>query len=189
MMNTLEAAKLGQSHAERRFVLDALSAGLRADGRRPLDSRRVRLHFARAHAQSSCEVQLGRSRVRCVCSGEVAAPRPGRPTEGSIAFKTTMSPMASAAFSSMSARDLASHPVAVAIGTVVERAVRDSRTVDVETLCIISGSRVWSLSLDLQVRAWLWWEETDREKEKGCCEASFASLTLPRRLNTNAKAP
>lgn len=164
MMNTLEAAKLGQSHAERRFVLDALSAGLRADGRRPLDSRRVRLHFARAHAQSSCEVQLGRSRVRCVCSGEVAAPRPGRPTEGSIAFKTTMSPMASAAFSSMSARDLASHPVAVAIGTVVERAVRDSRTVDVETLCIISGSRVWSLSLDLQVRGCGGKRRTERKR-------------------------
>ena len=87
VVDLASAARLGQSRAERDFILLALREGFRADGRQPWDTRKMRLHFSRGHAQSSCEVQLGRTRARCVCTGDTLAPRAGRSAEGIIRFK------------------------------------------------------------------------------------------------------
>lgn len=72
-MSTREGA--WQSKNDHNFILRSLRNGRRIDGRRPGDMRLLRMVFARAEGQASCEVQLGRTRVLAVVKGEVSSLR------------------------------------------------------------------------------------------------------------------
>jgi hypothetical protein len=76
--------------------LQALQEGQRIDGRAPFESRPLRLHFSLD--DSSCTVQLGRTRVLAVVSAALDAPYADRHSEGSLRFNVEFSPMASPAF-------------------------------------------------------------------------------------------
>lgn len=60
-----------QSKNDHDFILRALRSGRRADGRQLGDMRLLRMVFARAEGQASAEIQLGRTRVLGVVTGEV----------------------------------------------------------------------------------------------------------------------
>lgn len=60
-----------QSKNDHDFILRALRSGRRADGRKLGDMRMLRMVFARAEGQASAEIQLGRTRVLGVVTGEV----------------------------------------------------------------------------------------------------------------------
>lgn len=60
-----------QSKNDREFILRSLRSGRRGDGRKTGDMRLLRMVFARAEGQASAEVQLGRTRILAVVSGEV----------------------------------------------------------------------------------------------------------------------
>lgn len=74
-----------------------------------------------------------------VVTGEIVEPSPYRPNEGFFHFNVEFSPMASPAFE-------VGRPSAqgVEIGRVVERVIKQSRALDVESLCILSGQKVKS---------------------------------------------
>lgn len=72
-MSTREGA--WQSKNDHSFILRALRSGRRIDGRKLGDMRLLRMVFARAEGQASCEVQLGRTRVLAVVKGEVSGCR------------------------------------------------------------------------------------------------------------------
>lgn len=77
------------------FLKAALREGVRVDGRRDVDARRMRFSFIE---NGSCEVLLGKTRVLCVVTGVVVDPYPDRPNDGMYTFDVVLSPMASAAF-------------------------------------------------------------------------------------------
>lgn len=129
---------------ERVFVRDALAGGLRVDGRGPLDMRAVGLTWR----PGAAEVQLGRTRVLAVVTADMVEPFPDRPAEGFLAFYVNFSPMASPHFEASGGRQ---PERATELCRVLERAVRDSRALDVEGLCILAGSRVWSVRCDVHV--------------------------------------
>ena len=60
-----------------------------------------------------------------------------RPNEGSLRFNVELSPMASPAFE-------AGRPgeAAIEVMRLLERALRDSRAVDLEALCVLVGQKV-----------------------------------------------
>ncbi|GAB5593540.1 3'-5'-exoribonuclease [Umbelopsis nana] len=128
---------------EKQFVLNALKEGLRVDGRRPYDFRSLQISFLKdfGHVQ----VQLGRTRVSAKVSAEVVRPRPDKPTEGLLLFNTEISPMASPAFEVGRPSE-----EEVIISRTIEKALRRSRAVDTEGLCIVAGEKVWSIRVDLQ---------------------------------------
>ena len=70
-------------------------------------------------------------------SCEVVRPRPQRPTEGELFFNVELSPMASPAFEVGRPS-----PVATRIARMLERCLKESRAVDMESLCIIAGEKV-----------------------------------------------
>ena len=80
-----------------------------------------------------------------VTSCEGVEPYPDRPTEGFFKFNIEFSPMASSAYGGRESS------LSVEIGRVVERGLRESRSVDTEALCIIAGAKVWSVRLDIHV--------------------------------------
>eukprot|EP00474_Spongospora_subterranea_P010888 CRZ11346.1 hypothetical protein [Spongospora subterranea] len=124
------------SNIERDFIVSALSEARpeRIDGRRPYDHRSVAIAFPSAWGVAVA--QIGRTRVLSRVSCEMVIPSPDRPTEGSIRF-----------YVDCPKDKLLSSTIA----STIEKCVRNSGAIDVETLCIISGVRSWALRVDVFV--------------------------------------
>ncbi|KAF9365388.1 hypothetical protein BGX34_010210 [Mortierella sp. NVP85] len=127
---------------EREFLLAALKEGARIDGRSFYDFRSLRLSFGADYG--NVEVQLGNTRVLAKVSCEVLRPYPDKPTEGFLMFNTEVSPMASSVFEIGRQTD-----EEVLVSRLIEKAMRRSRALDTEGLCIVAGEKVWSIRVDI----------------------------------------
>ncbi|XP_068718992.1 exosome complex component RRP45-like isoform X1 [Montipora capricornis] len=132
------------SSSEREFLLQGIKSRKRLDGRETYDFRKIQISFGvdRGH----CEVQLGRTRVLGQVSCQVAEPRPNRPTEGQLFINVELSPMASPAFEVGRSTEFS-----IELNRFMERFYVESRAIDVESLCIVAGEKVWSVKVDLHV--------------------------------------
>ncbi|RKO93565.1 ribosomal protein S5 domain 2-type protein [Blyttiomyces helicus] len=129
---------------ERNFVLRSLREGCRTDGRGPHDMRDFKISLGPHYGHS--EVLLGKTRVTANVSCEMVRPLPTNPTEGFIQFNTDFSPMASPAFEAGRISD-----EEVLVSRLLEKALRRSRAVDTEGLCIVAGEKVWAVRVDIRV--------------------------------------
>jgi exosome complex component RRP45 len=77
---------------------------------------------------------------------QVVEPSSHRPAEGVIRYSVEFSPMAAPSF--QAGRPL---PAAVEVLRVVERALKESRAVETESLCIVAGEKVWAVRVDITV--------------------------------------
>ncbi|EKU21492.1 exosome complex component RRP45 [Nannochloropsis gaditana CCMP526] len=132
---------------EREFILTALKdENCRADGRTPADTRELRVTYARAEGQATAEIQLGKTRVLTVVTSELTPPYPDRPAEGFLNLNVEYSPMAT-----LGIDNARTNPTLVEVDRVIERCLRQSRALDTEALCVIAGSKVWSLRCDVRI--------------------------------------
>ncbi|KAF0932215.1 hypothetical protein E2562_008738 [Oryza meyeriana var. granulata] len=129
---------------ERDFIESALQSDLRVDGRRPFDFRRLKILFGRE--DGSAEVQLGDTRVMGYVTAQLLQPYKDRPNEGTLAIFTEFSPMADPAFEPGRPGESA-----IELGRVIDRGLRESRAVDMESLCVVAGKHVWSVRVDLHI--------------------------------------
>jgi exosome complex component RRP45 len=120
---------------------------IRIDGRQPYDFRDVIIRFQEERL-GQVQVSVGKTRVMAVVSYDITEPFPERPTEGFLIFNTELSPMAGLHYARQ--RSIQSE-ASIEISRVVERALRGSRAIDTEALCIVSGEKVWSLRVDMHV--------------------------------------
>ncbi|KAI8097789.1 ribosomal protein S5 domain 2-type protein [Halteromyces radiatus] len=127
---------------ENDFLLAALKANQRVDGRGIYDVRSIELKFGSDYGQ--VEVQLGRTRISATVSAQVIRPRQDKPTEGQLVFNTEISPMASPSFEAGSRSEQE-----VMISRLIEKSMRRSRAIDTEGLCIVAGEKVWQIRIDL----------------------------------------
>jgi len=131
------------SNNEREFIFSALKEhSLRIDGRSLWDVRKLKILFG--HQDGHAEVQLGTTRVIAHVSCEIVAPYLDRPTEGFYNFNIDFSPMADSSLEM-------GRGFIVEVGRVVERGLRESRAIDTEALCIVSGEKVWSIRCDVNI--------------------------------------
>ncbi|KAF0711802.1 Aste57867_5060 [Aphanomyces stellatus] len=145
------------SSNERDFLLASLKSNRntddktvqRADGRALLEFRRMQLSLRRSlqEHQSECELQLGRTRVLAVVSGEVVAPFPDRPTEGFLQFQVELSPMGASMFEHKQAHKA----WAAELSRIVERSIRDCKALDTEALAIVAGESVWAIKCTVHI--------------------------------------
>ncbi|BBM97158.1 exosome complex component RRP45 [Marchantia polymorpha subsp. ruderalis] len=132
------------SNNEKEFILAALRAEQRIDGRRPFDSRRLSITFSKQ--DGAVEVQQGQTRVMAVVTGTLGPPFPDRPTEGSLVIFTEFSPMADPSFELGRPGELS-----VELGRIIDRGLRESRAVDTESLCVLAGRAAWQIRLDIHI--------------------------------------
>lgn len=133
------------SNNEREFIVKALrESELRVDGRGPFDLRPVSYRFG--PKDGTCEVTLGKTRVLAVVSAELEPPAGGRGNEGRVTINVEFSPMASPNFEPGRPGEEASE-----LAVVLERAIRETGAVDVESLCVLAGRRVWHVRCDVHV--------------------------------------
>ncbi|KAK2908726.1 hypothetical protein Q8A67_004563 [Cirrhinus molitorella] len=132
------------SNCEKRFLLKAIEEKKRLDGRETYDYRNIKISFGTDYG--CCIVELGKTRVLCQVSCELVPPKDSRPTEGIMFFNLELSPMASPAFEPNRQSELS-----VTLNRQLERCLRNSKCIDTESLCVISGEKVWQIRVDVHV--------------------------------------
>ncbi|CAI0541846.1 unnamed protein product [Linum tenue] len=131
---------------EKKFIETALASNLRIDdyNRKPIEYRQLTINFGREDGSS--EVQLGHTRVMCFVSSQLVQPYRERPNEGTMSIFTEFSPMADPSFELGSPGE-----AAIELGRMIDRGLRGSRAVDMESLCVLAGKLVWAIRIDLHI--------------------------------------
>jgi len=132
------------SSCEKAFLLEGLWEGKRLDGRGTMEERNLEIIFGKDFG--SCQVTLGQTRVQASVSSSVTEPRVSRPNEGILSIYVDLSPIAAPRFEVGRLTE-----EGVEINRTLERCLKESRCLDLESLCIVSEEKVWSIRLDVQV--------------------------------------
>ncbi|XP_065076962.1 uncharacterized protein Rrp45 [Ochlerotatus camptorhynchus] len=132
------------SNNEKGFVQKALLESTRVDGRSLDEFRKLRINFGAEWG--SVHVSLGETRVLAQVSCEVVAPRATRPNEGTLFINVELGSMAAPHFESGRQSD-----AGVQLNRILERAIKDSGCVDLESLCLVADEKVWNLRVDINV--------------------------------------
>ena len=133
------------SNCEKTFVDKAILDNIRIDKRNLNEFRDLGIFFGREYGSVVCS--LGETRVFAYVSCELSTPKPSRPNEGTIFINVEMGPMAAPNFEiGFPLSDLC-----IQVNRVLERTLRESRCVDLESLCIIAEEKVWNLRVDISV--------------------------------------
>ncbi|RME78426.1 exosome complex protein Rrp42 [Candidatus Woesearchaeota archaeon] len=126
-------------------ILDAISRGMRFDGRQPLEYRDVKVTYdVTRNAEGSCIVQIGDTKVIAGVKMEVMKPYADAPDKGSLMVNVELLPLSSPSFErgppSMDAIEYA---------RVTDRAIRESGCIDFKELCIEEGEAAWMIIVDV----------------------------------------
>ncbi|RNA07885.1 Exosome complex component RRP45, partial [Brachionus plicatilis] len=126
------------------FVIKALSENLRLDKRSVYDIRDIKIDFLKT--RGSCLLSIGNTQVSAQVSAEIVKPKDSRPNEGIIKINLDLSPMGAQHFEVGKQSEQG-----VELNRLLERNLKQSRFLDIETLCIRAGEKVWQIRVDLNV--------------------------------------
>ncbi|XP_072942168.1 exosome complex component RRP45 [Epargyreus clarus] len=132
------------SNCEKNFLQNIVSEGHRLDGRNYNESRKLEISFGSDYG--SCSVSLGETKVFAQVSCEIVQPKQIRPNEGILFINLDITPMAAPQFEAYRPTDLN-----VYLNRLLEKCYKDSKCIDLESLCIVVEEKVWSLRVDLKV--------------------------------------
>lgn len=128
---------------EQAFLLESLKQGFRSNGRQLLELREPVIRLSEDE-YGYVEIEWGLTKLSVRVGCEITQPYEDRPFEGIFTINTEISPMASAQFENGKNSD-----EEVLISRLIEKAIRRSNALDLESLCIIAGSKVWLVRVDL----------------------------------------
>lgn len=126
-------------------IVFLLSKGTRLDGRKAEQYRKVTVELGVSkNAEGSARVKIGDTEVIAGVKMEVMKPYPDAPNVGSLMVNVELAPMSSP--------DFESGPPsidAIELARITDRAIRESKTIDVAKLCITPGEKVWMVVIDV----------------------------------------
>jgi len=97
-------------------------------------------------AEGSAKVQIGDTKVVVGVKIQTGEPFPDTPDVGVIITNIELVPLASPRFESGPPR-----PPAIELARVTDRGVRESKSIDLKSLCITPGEKVWMIFIDMHV--------------------------------------
>ncbi|KAH3830630.1 exosome complex component RRP45-like [Dreissena polymorpha] len=156
------------SNCEREFIKKAISEKRRIDGRQAFDYRHMKISFGLE--RGCCQVEIGETRVMSQVSCQVGEPKQARPADGTLFINVELSPMACPSFEPGRLSDFG-----VEINRLLERCLKESRCIDTESLCIVTGEKVWEIRVDVHVL------NHDGNLVDACSIAAIAALAHFRR--------
>jgi exosome complex component RRP42 len=129
----------------REHVIKLFESDTRLDGRKLDEYRKVSLDVGVTKtAEGSARVKIGQTDVIVGIKVEVMQPYPDQPDEGSIMVGAELLPLSSPEFEpgppSIQAVELA---------RIVDRGIRESKSLDFKKLCIKSGEKIWMIIIDI----------------------------------------
>lgn len=126
-------------------LINALKAGIRMDGRKLLDSRKLDVEVGGVKtAEGFARVKLGETEVLAGVKLSVGTPFSDTPDEGVISVSCDLSPLASPEFESGPPS-----VQAIELARIVDRGIREAKTVDLKQLCIEPKEKVWMINVDI----------------------------------------
>ena len=121
------------------YILRLLEDGKRSDGRERDEFRDIKIERGLiGTAEGSAKVTLGDTTVLVGIKIIPGEPYPDSPGFGVMSVNIELSPLASAYFDPGPPS-----PNAIETARVVDRGIRESRTIDLSKLCISRGKKVW----------------------------------------------
>ncbi len=132
--------KLLRAHLNDLAVNDA-----RIDGRSQWEGRNLEIeHSVLPRAEGSARVRMGDTIVLAGVKFQIMQPYPDRPNQGGLMCSADVRPIAGRNWEAGPPS-----PEAIELGRVVDRGIRESGCIDVDSLCIIPGEKAWQVILDL----------------------------------------
>ena len=97
-------------------------------------------------AEGSCLVKMGKTQVLAGVKMEVSKPFPDTPEDGTMMINGELVPIAFTQF-------FAGPPSedSIEMARVIDRGIRESKSLDTSKLCIVPGKWVWSVMVDIHV--------------------------------------
>ncbi|KAG8221851.1 hypothetical protein J437_LFUL003227 [Ladona fulva] len=132
------------STCEKEFVPKAISEGRRLDSRNLLEYRKLQIVYG--GDWGCCMVSLGKTKVLAQASCEIQQPKSTRPNEGILFVNVEFSPMGAPHFEIGRPTD-----AAVQCNRLLEKCLKESRCVDLESLCIVADEKVWQVRVDVSI--------------------------------------
>ena len=132
---------------DKELVRRLATDGNRVDGRNITDARDLKIETNIVKmADGSAKITLGDTIVIAGVKMNIGTPFPDTPDEGVLMVAAEFLPLASPTFESGPPRE---DPVELA--RVVDRAIRESKCLDVKKLCITPEEKVWMVSVDIDI--------------------------------------
>lgn len=174
-------AEILLASSARFHVLSGLvsSPAVRADGRALGESRRMSLRLRRWADSCVAEATLGGTSVAASVSASLGAPAGERGSEGTLTFAVFMGALEGGGGAGSAAATAAASSE---LARLLERAVRDSGAVDLEALCVVPGSAVWRLRVEVHALA------DDGNLADAAALAAVAALAHSRRPDARARS-
>ncbi|XP_076624317.1 exosome complex component Rrp45 isoform X1 [Colletes latitarsis] len=132
------------SNCERKFVNKSVERGTRLDGRNLLEARPVKIYFG--SNWGSCMVLLGQTRAVAQVTSDIQQPNTSRPNEGMLHINVELNPMAAQHFDGGKQSEFS-----ILISNQLEKCFKDSKCIDLESLCIVADKKVWNLRVDINI--------------------------------------
>lgn len=129
----------------REHLLKFLKQGLRFDGRKPDEYRKIELKCGvTRNAEGSAKIMIGETELICGVKLGVEKPYPDSPEKGNLSVNVELLPLSNP--------DFETGPPgieAVELARVIDRGIRESGAIDVKKLCIEPGEKVWTVFIDI----------------------------------------
>ncbi|MHC1605085.1 MAG: exosome complex protein Rrp42 [Candidatus Methanofastidiosia archaeon] len=135
------------SNIKREYILNLALQDKRGDGRALSEYRKINIipNYVKK-AEGSAYVEMGATKVIVGVKYDVGTPFPDIPNQGVLTTSVELPPMASPEFEAGPPRE-----AAIELARVVDRGIRESKTIDTEKLCIKHGELVRIVFVDIQV--------------------------------------
>ncbi|MCB9362593.1 exosome complex protein Rrp42 [Candidatus Woesearchaeota archaeon] len=130
---------------QKEHILDILDKGSRFDGRKFDEMRPVEVTYdISPNAEGSALVKIGNTEVMAGVKMSIEQPYPDTPENGNLSVNVELLPLSNPSFEpgppSIDAIELA---------RVIDRGIRESGCIDVKSLCIEPGKKVWTVFVDV----------------------------------------
>ena len=135
------------SSIKRDYVAELARQGKRYDGRAMDEFRPVKIQTGLIQqAEGSARVHIGDTDVIVGVKMAIGKPYPDSPDQGTLTSAAELIPMASPDFEKGPPS-----PLAIELSRVVDRGIREAKTLDMGKLCIKAGEEIWMTYLDMHV--------------------------------------
>ncbi|MBU1199614.1 MAG: exosome complex protein Rrp42 [Nanoarchaeota archaeon] len=126
-------------------INEALKKGVRLDGRKKDEYRKLEIEVGViATAEGSARVKCGDTEIIAGIKLSTGTPYPDSPDSGVMMVGTELLPMANPEFESGPPRI-----ESIETARVIDRGIRESKTIDTKKLCIEKGELVWMVMVDV----------------------------------------
>lgn len=130
---------------QKQHLIGYLAKGTRYDGRGLLEWRPIHVETdISKSAEGSARVRVGQTELIAGVKLALEKPYSDRPEEGNLMVNAELYPLSSPKFEPGPPGEQA-----IELARVIDRGIREAKTIDVKKLCLKAGEQVWSVSVDI----------------------------------------